>query len=842
MNRIILGGLLVFLSVHYQTHAAEPTYETWDASLYSYGGQVKAEGSGDIVTLSDGTRIDITVGVGTPNYAALYATDNGEIYLTDGFLSTDNVQSVGAATVDTGGYIRLDNVRIETYDSPSGRWRTGLMALSGGTIDYGNGEIVTTGIAGHGVHASNAGSVNVTNSNIKVSGGSAAGAYVGIGATVNITDSDILATSSDEGYGLYAIYSGATINMTNGTLTTEGSTANPSLPLPAVYGRLGANITLNNVTLRTRGGSNASGLLSRETNTRVTMNGGTINTVGSDSYGAYAIQGGTVVLNDSSIRTTGANSHGVWVWDGSYGELNGGYVWVDGTKNSYAVLTSDTGQVTGQGVYDVTGDMRNSNNGSIDLDFRPNSLYKGGTDVGGGRIDFLMTDSVWTMDKSSTLTNLDLTRGSINYRTENSRYGTLTTVNLTGGDGIFSIRTDVGGDGGGVNNTGDLLSVTGDSDGSHHLIVDDNGSHKTIGVERLTVVKTVDGIADFDLLNTPVEIGAYLFGLRRVPEDITDWELYTEGEKSNSGKETPGLLMETAYRIVHIENQTLLQRMGELRQNPCFPGGIWARYLGGQVRTSSSQGVAGASMHYNGMQLGLDKAIHAIPNSEVYLGIVGGLSHNKTDFRVGDGKTKSYHAGVYGVLKHENGFYIDALARYFHMDHDLTTLTSATLPVKGDGRLRGASASIEVGKRFYTSQTSREKWFVEPQAQMTYSRFNSASITMSHGLKTTLHGYDSLLGRAGFLVGYSSGAFGAGPMDIYAKANYLREFKGNASYIYNDFAPSRQQYRFGRQWLEVGAGVNMRIKERHNIYADYVFSKGGRFHQNQVNVGYRFSF
>ena len=46
------------------------------------------------------------------------------------------------------------------------------------------------------------------------------------------------------------MYPGATINMTNGTLTTEGSTANPSLPLPAVYGRLGANITLNDVALQ----------------------------------------------------------------------------------------------------------------------------------------------------------------------------------------------------------------------------------------------------------------------------------------------------------------------------------------------------------------------------------------------------------------------------------------------------------------------------------------------------------------------------------------------------------------------------------------------------------------
>ncbi|MCC8189214.1 MAG: autotransporter outer membrane beta-barrel domain-containing protein, partial [Planctomycetes bacterium] len=564
MRRFLTIGSVVLVALLPRLFAVEPTLETedWSVFPYAYDGQVTADGSGDNIVLPEGTVIAVDGGVpGSLNYAALYATNDGSISLTGGSLSLTNVESVGAATVDTGGYINLDRVNIVTYDTPGGRWQTGLMARTDGSIDFANGEITTMGNFGHGVHALNGGSITVNNSRITVSGNSAAGVYVGIDSSVTLTDSDILATSSDEGYGLYAIYSGATITMTNGTLTTEGSS--PTQALPAVYGRMGATITLNTVAVTTRGAAGASGLMARETGTVVTMNGGSITTVGADAYGAFAIQGGRVELEDVAIRTSGDRSHGLWVWDGSSGELNGGSIAVDGTKNAVAVLTSGTGTVTGQGQYDISGDIRNDDDGSITLDFQPGSVFRGGTDVGDGTIDFRLTDATWYMDKSSTLTSLDITGGSIRYRT-GSGYATLTTDTLSGGGGVFALRTDVGGDGGGVNNRGDLLVVTGSSSGGFGLMVTDTGSGKTTGDERLTVVKTADGIAQFALVNGEVDIGAYVFGLRRVPEDPTDWELYSDGEKTNPGTETPGLLTNTAYRIAFVEHQTLRQRLGEL--------------------------------------------------------------------------------------------------------------------------------------------------------------------------------------------------------------------------------------------------------------------------------------
>ncbi|MCC8189169.1 MAG: autotransporter outer membrane beta-barrel domain-containing protein [Planctomycetes bacterium] len=252
--------------------------------------------------------------------------------------------------------------------------------------------------------------------------------------------------------------------------------------------------------------------------------------------------------------------------------------------------------------------------------------------------------------------------------------------------------------------------------------------------------------------------------------------------------------------------------------------------------------MAGSSLRHHGVQAGFDKLIPNVPDSDLFLGLMGGYSWNDTDFNVGDATTTSAHVGVYGTLVRTDGWYVDLIGRFFRMDHELKTLTADSLRVRGDGKTHGYSTGVEVGRRISLSQGDGGGWFLEPEAQVTYSRFHSASIRMNHGLKTTVHGYHSLLGRAGLLLGYSVDRAGTVPVDLYVKANYQREWQGDAAYIYNDHAPTRQHYRFGRHWAEAGAGCNAWFRERHSVYADYLYAKGGGVHQHQVNIGYRLQF
>ncbi|KES12598.1 Autotransporter beta-domain protein, partial [Snodgrassella alvi SCGC AB-598-O02] len=91
----------------------------------------------------------------------------------------------------------------------------------------------------------------------------------------------------------------------------------------------------------------------------------------------------------------------------------------------------------------------------------------------------------------------------------------------------------------------------------------------------------------------------------------------------------------------------------------------------------------------------------------------------------------------------------------------------------------GFSIGAEVGKRIHLSRGGNpdEGWYVEPQAQLTYSHQDGATINASNGLSTRLGSYDSLIGRASLIVGYTIQS-GKNPVDIYLKTGYLREFKG----------------------------------------------------------------
>lgn len=784
----------------------------------------------------------VTAVIGTSNTAVLLSLNGSEVTMTGGSLYSNNVGSIGSATAAALGTITLDDVDIAT--GANGNWQDGLFVQENGIINYSNGTIKTEGDSSQAVH-SLAGQINVKNATLETFGVRGSGVYVGQDGRVDLVDTTINTYNGDEGYGIYAINSRAEVTMTGGSITTRG-TPTPSSPgrLTAVYGRVGAQITLNDVDITALGNNETYGLLSRENNTNVTMNGGTITTRGANSHGTLSVLGGTVTLNRADIRTTGAGSHGVNVWADSFAEIYGGKIAVDGSKASYAVLTEQNGRVTGNGVYDITGDIRNRTNGYIDLNFANGLRFKGGSDVGTGPgvVNFTMTDSLWIMDKDSTLTNFVLNGGRVNYRIEGAPYGTLETVNFSGDGGLFSMRVDIVGEGSGVNNKGDLLRVTGASLGTHYINVVDNGSARTDGTERLTIVETEDRVSSTFLLDHDVEIGAFLYGLRRVPEQDTDWELYSLGKGSNSGENSVNTIG-SIYHVDYVEMQTLLQRMGELRQQLCAQGNLWARAYGGWFDRSAGQGVSGVDMKYYGLQIGVDKNIHTGANHEVYIGLLGGFTRSMADFNVGDGKTNSYYGGAYGVFKHDNGFYVDAVAKYSYMKSVFDTMTEGGDRVHGDGDAKAFSVSIEFGKRLHLGEQSTVNprgWFIEPQIQATWGNYNVAAIDTTHGLRTKFRGFNSLLGRAGGLVGYSTEVADVGPLELYVKGNFIREFKGDAPYSFNSVYKDRYSFRGNR--VEIGVGATMQIRDKHNLYTDFIYANGRKFDQVQFNIGYRLQF
>lgn len=350
----------------------------------------------------------------------------------------------------------------------------------------------------------------------------------------------------------------------------------------------------------------------------------------------------------------------------------------------------------------------------------------------------LATNSQWVMQGNSNVGDLHFDGTGVISFAPDSHYH-LIVENLSG-DGIFHITTDMLGDSLGANNSGDLISITGTSSGLHKIMVDDssNGSAASNGSESLKVVETADGIAEFELLNTngAVDIGAYQYILvrgdnlsRAVAEN---WWLRSTGRRTLSA-DSSGNILNINYLLNHVENQTLLQRLGELRRLQPSEGNAWGRGYAGKLSSFEDSNFSGFDMNYHGIQIGADKYL----SRDFYFGVMMGMAKADVDYEIGNGRAESSHLGIYGTYKSENGWYADAIAKYVYVRNKFDTETGAGFAVQGHGNTSGYSIGVEAGKRFYL-QPVQSGFYIEPQAQFTYSHQNGTTIKASNGLQTAI--------------------------------------------------------------------------------------------------------
>lgn len=851
---------------------------------YNFDSNTVANG----IRLQSGGKLDISgskitsggnTGIYTINLQDIGSTsliNNSEITSNNGSLLmlgagghaviTDSVLTVGGSQASTvyslsvqGADSELTGERLKVVSNANYEWTSGLFLVNTNKLTLKDSSIT-----------SNTGQtmLYVTSS----------GKLYGDGLTM-----DYKSQSSDGARGMIALRaaSGGSLDLKNSVLNVSGDNASVGM---FVYG--GSHVTADYLTINAY--DKVQAIQIKDSNSTVVLNNSQI-TTGDTLYGVHFANGAPTSSSNVSSMTLENTKLDAKNWalnaynggalvnvSGSDSYIHGGigtlYVTAKTADADMVFNLSDRALLSGNAfVVDANGfnaklDLNLSSgsvwNGDV-LTYDQNSAVNVNLQSGAGWQGAVSTDSTspdigtvnisinaanWDMTADSTVNTLTMAdNGSVALGSGSANGYRVLTVGELSGNGVFTLRTDLVGDGTG-NSRGDLLRVTGTTDGAHVLNILNNGSVVTNGSETLTVVETADGNGLFRLRNK-VELGGYVYDLG---QKGNDWQLASSGvidpqsePESNSnpgpkpeiseGGKAPVQAINAGYLLNMAETQTLLQRMGELRGGESN-GNVWLRGFGGGFDNKMSPRISGFDMTYEGTQLGADKRFN-LSGGDFYLGAMTGLSRSEQDYNSGDGTVRSYHFGLYGTYIHQSGFYVDSLVKYSDMKYKFGVNDTAGNRVSADTSSDNYSASVEVGQRFHFN-AEKEGFYLEPQLQLTYGYQSSTDFNESNGLLVNVDSYTSTQGRAGLNIGYDIKNSGM-PLNIYAKTSYVKEYGGDVDYRLNG---SKESQSFKDEWWIAGIGVAAQVAPQHAIYIDMEQANGGQFDQHQINGGYRFSF
>lgn len=281
------------------------------------------------------------------------------------------------------------------------------------------------------------------------------------------------------------------------------------------------------------------------------------------------------------------------------------------------------------------------------------------------------------------------------------------------------------------------------------------------------------------------------------------------------------------------ENNDLLRRMGDLRSSS-GEAGAWIRMYGGRNAVVKGQQ---SDMDYKAVQGGYDYQSD-LKNGKLFTGFT--VSHLDGD--VGgsgiDGDINSTMFGLYSSYVGNRGHFADLIVKYGRVNNDFNT-TKESNRYGSDYGSNGFSITTEYGYR----QNLKNNFYIEPQAELTYSRIGSSDYTMSlndkDGAKVSNDAFKSLIGRIGFNIGHQQQ-----DNNIYAKLSLAREFQGDIA-ARASYGNVTRTYESGGSdtWVEYGIGFNSKLNKSTNLYGEVEKTTGSIVKTKwRANVGVRYSF
>ena len=493
----------------------------------------------------------------------------------------------------------------------------------------------------------------------------------------------------------------------------------------------------------------------------------------------------------------------------------------------------------------INGDLTAKNNGYITA-FVNNagSSFTGNTtdaywqdvttrDAGNKGIHLTLNDaSVWNdFDYDSTIQVLDTSKAKVDM--QDDKFKGLFIGTLKGDKSTFNMDIDAGTN----TNNSDRLYIAGTHTGNHYITLNNvNADGNTDGAAGTVLVSVNEEKGNFFANDKEGSLYWNKYTLDKQDSTTdgynTDW--YLKKVEFIPDKPTTSVdAVDATQRLAFanwVEDDKLMQRMGDLRHETNNEEGVWVRVKGGKY---SGDGFSNRHTMY---QLGYDDVVKNTDKLKRYQGVAFSYDDGKNSFNRGSGRLKAKSIGFYNTDLRNKGHYLDVVFKIYDADSDFTVFDSEGKKITGAFDNTGISLSAEYGRKKYLD----EHWSIEPQAQLTLGYLGGARYTTSNNIHVSQSDPNSVLGRIGCNFMYDMDEKNT----VYLKANWLHQFAGNYGVTLTNGNDSlRIDNNDHDTWFEYGFGFACMIGKNKHLYADVERSTGGSLRKDwQWNAGMFWTF
>lgn len=574
--------------------------------------------------------------------------------------------------------------------------------------------------------------------------------------------------------------------------------------------------------LNATGDINISGsnyAISANKNTDIQLKSGQNLNILSDTWGIVSFDSTVNAQADNAINIKGT----VWT--------SGGHITVG--KDSSTLQTVINGDLTAKNSGYITAFVNNAGSSFTGNTTDAHWQDVNTRDAGNKGIHLTLNDgSVWNdFDSDSTIQVLDTSKAKVDM--QDDKFKGLFIGTLKGDKSTFNMDIDAGTN----TNNSDRLYIAGTHTGNHYITLNNvNADGNTDGTAGTVLVSVKDEQGNFFANDKEGSLywNKYTLDMQDSATDGYTKDWYLKKVEFIPSKPTTSVdAVDATQRLAFanwVEDDKLMQRMGDLRHETNNEEGVWVRVKGGKY---SGDGFSNRHTMY---QLGYDDVVKNTDKLKRYQGVAFSYDDGKNSFNRGSGKLKAKSIGFYSTDLRNKGHYLDLALKIYDADSDFTVFDSEGKKITGAFDNTGISLSAEYGRKKYLD----EHWSIEPQAQLTLGYLGGARYTTSNGIYVSQSDPNSVLGRIGCNFMYDMDENNT----VYLKANWLHQFAGNYGVTLTNGNDSlRIDNHDHDTWFEYGFGFACMIGKNNHLYADVERSTGGSLRKDwQWNAGMFWTF